>query len=219
MIVSLELRMSLTCEACDSGVPVNGPVPLVKCARCMEVTPLTGEHGWDRLLPKSVFVNAVRSGKPGETTRAETSVAKLSLTQRFPGCPGCGEAHEPRRTKLALMKGRALACKCGVGLEVQPVPAAFSAVHPFARGFIDAEVFDEASGVAAPASGGPVVMQCMKCQAALPVDGTKRLVECSYCTARNYLPDDLWLTLHPAPKKESWFILFDGGELLDSLSR
>ena len=60
-------------------------------------------------------------------------------------------------------------------------------------------------------------MQCMKCHATLPVDGTKRLVECSYCTARNYLPDDLWLALHPAAKRESWFMLLDGADLLDSL--
>lgn len=216
MIVSLEVRLSFACEHCDSGVPVNGPVPLVKCARCMEVTQLTGEYGWDRLMPKSLFVNAVTQSKPDETTRVEANQAKVTITPRFPKCPGCGEPHEPRRTKLAISKGRALTCKCGVSLELQPVPAAFLSVHPYVRGFVDAETFEE-TAAPAPGSSGPVVMQCMKCQATLPVDGTKRLAECSYCTARNYLPDDLWLALHPAPKRESWFMLLDGADLLDSL--
>lgn len=217
MIVSLEVRLSFSCEHCDLGVPVNGPVPMVKCARCMELTQLSGEFGWDRLLPKSLFVNAVTHGKPGETTRVDANQAKVTITHRFPPCPGCGEAHEPRRTKLALTKGRALTCKCGVTLELQSVPAALLEVHPYLRGFVDAELFEEPAAAAPTPSSGPVVMQCMKCQAALPVDGTKRLVECSYCTARNYLPDDLWLALHPAPKRESWFMLLDGADLLDSL--
>lgn len=216
MIVSLEVRLSFSCEHCDSGVPVNGPVPMVKCARCMEVTQLSGEYGWGRLMPKSLFVNAVTHGKPGETMRVEANQARVSVTPRFPPCPGCGEPHEARRTKLALMKGRALTCKCGVTLELQPVPAALLEVHPYLRGFVDAELFEE-TAVAPAASGAPVVMQCMKCQATLPVDGTKRLVECAYCTARNYLPDDLWLALHPAPKRESWFMLLNGADLLDSL--
>ncbi|MBL8918533.1 MAG: hypothetical protein JNJ54_06700 [Myxococcaceae bacterium] len=218
MILSLEVRLSLSCEGCDSGVPVNGPVPQVKCARCMEVTQLSGEHGWNKLLPGSLFVSAARSLKPGETLRPENKRVNLSATLRFPPCPTCGEAHDTRRAKLALVKGTPLTCKCGGQSVLQPVPSAFQACHPSVRGFVDAEVY-EAADTGAAVSGGPVVMQCMKCQATLPVDGTKRLVECSYCTARNYLPDDLWLALHPAPKRESWFVLFDGGEVLDGLQR
>lgn len=217
MIVSIEVRLSLSCEGCDSGVPVNGPVPLVKCARCMEVTQLTGEHGWERLLPKTLFANVARSSTPGETLRPEGKRINLTATARFPACPKCGEPHDARRAKLAIVKGTPLTCKCGGTTELARVPATFLAIHPSVRGFVDAEVYEEGSVSSAPASGGPVVMQCMKCQATLPVDGTKRLVECSYCTARNYLPDDLWLALHPAPKRESWFILFDGGEVIDAM--
>jgi hypothetical protein len=218
MLCSLEVRLSFPCEACDAGLPINGPVPMTKCLRCLEVTTLTGERAWTQLLGTTVFLHAVRHSKPGETTRSEGPRLNLATTLRFPRCPACGKEHEARRAKVALLKNQPLTCSCGTHLPVQAVPAPFASALPFVKGLVDAELFDE-SATHAPGSSGPVVMACMKCQASLPVDGTRRLVECGYCSARNYLPDDLWLALHPAAKRESWFILFDADALLDSAGR
>lgn len=55
----------------------------------------------------------------------------------------------------------------------------------------------------------PTVMACMSCGGSLPVDGSARLVTCQYCDANNYLPDGLWLALHPAAKRETWYVVFD----------
>lgn len=218
MLGSLEVRLSFPCEACDSGIPVNGPVPLVKCARCLEVTRLEGARGWDKLLEKRVFVAAARNGRPGETTRSESKHLNLTTTVRFPPCAACGKQHDHRRMKLAMMKRQPVTCGCGVELVLQHVPAAFAATHPWVKGFVDADIFDESGAPhAAAVTGAPVVTACMKCQASLPIDGTRRLVECSYCSARNYLPDDLWLALHPALKRESWFVIFDTDDVLSSI--
>jgi len=55
----------------------------------------------------------------------------------------------------------------------------------------------------------PVAYSCPQCAGSLMIDGTDRLVKCSYCETRVYLPDDLWLRLHPAKKKSRWFIGFE----------
>ena len=116
------------------------------------------------------------------------------------------------------MKGKPIACSCGKALEFQPVPAHFAAAFPYVKGLVDADVFDEQPGPPA-GKGAPVVIACMSCRGSLPVDGKHRLIACSYCQASNYLPDDLWLSLHPVPKREAWFIVFDEDEVLTSIGR
>ncbi len=46
-------------------------------------------------------------------------------------------------------------------------------------------------------SSRPVAFQCPNCADNLTIDGTKRMVDCSFCDTQVYLPDDLWHTLHP----------------------
>ncbi len=55
----------------------------------------------------------------------------------------------------------------------------------------------------------PVAFSCPQCAGSLMIDGNERLIQCEYCETRVYLPDDLWLQLHPAKKKTRWFIGFE----------
>jgi hypothetical protein len=218
MLGSIEVRLSITCDACDSGIPINGPVPIVKCVRCMELTRLEGRVGWVALLAPSL-TRAVRADRPADEERRETAQLRMTSRTTWPPCGACGQPFEARRVKLAMLKKAPITCACGASLALQPVPAHFAAVFPYVRGFVDADVFDETPGPAAASQAAPVVMACMSCAAPLPVDGAHRLVECEHCKAKNYLPDDLWLSLHPAPKREAWFVVYDEDELLTSLGR
>ena len=218
MIGAIEVRLSVTCQACDTSLPVNGPVPMLKCSRCLEVMRLEGRFSWPQLLLQT-FQWSVRSEREPET-RTETTKLRLAARLVWPNCPKCGKPHEPRPAKLALLKGKPIKCSCGDEQLLQPVPAHFAAAFPWVKGFVDADVFDETPGPpAAEGKGAPVVMACMSCRASLPVDGNHRLVECTYCKTSNYLPDDLWLSLHPVAKREAWFIVFDEDEVLTSIGR
>lgn len=70
---------------------------------------------------------------------------------------------------------------------------------------------------AAPGLDGPVshsisslttiVIACLSCGAPLRVGSeTPRNAACGYCGTMQYLPDPLWLLLHPAKKRVWWFI-------------
>jgi hypothetical protein len=219
MLGAIEVRLSVVCEACDQALPINGPVPQVKCTRCMEVTRLDGDrYGWPRLL-RAAFAHAVRTARDASEQRVDKPEMRVVSRPRWPACSGCGQDHEARRVKLALMKDQPVRCGCGVEHALQPVPAAFQAVFPYVRGVFDADVPNDTPGPAAPAKTAPVVMACMACAAALPIDGAHRLVACAYCNASNYLPDDLWLALHPAIKREAWFVVFDEDDVLTALGR
>jgi hypothetical protein len=51
-----------------------------------------------------------------------------------------------------------------------------------------------------------LVTSCMSCGGGLKVDGSSRVVECSFCHDSNFLGDALWLRLHPALKRR-WLTL------------
>jgi hypothetical protein len=71
---------------------------------------------------------------------------------------------------------------------------------------------------AAPMTGvEPVVIHCYGCGGKLSCDGSTRQVVCNYCQAENFLPDQLWLRLHPASVRSPWFILLDLGSAVAML--
>ena len=47
---------------------------------------------------------------------------------------------------------------------------------------------------------------CLSCGGALKVDGGSRTPKCDHCGNSNYLPDALWLRLHPAPTVHAFFV-------------
>jgi len=64
----------------------------------------------------------------------------------------------------------------------------------------------EPGGAKGELTGQLVVFSCPKCGGALDVDGSDRILECRYCGSKVYLPDDLWLRLHPAKTVQRWFL-------------
>ncbi|HEY3447391.1 MAG TPA: hypothetical protein VGK67_13550 [Myxococcales bacterium] len=223
-LACVNILLSLKCDACDNAVPVNGPVPQVKCAKCGEVLGLTqGRLRWDQILnfhnPSITVFQFAASGKVGVEERGAWLPAKLTAIAGWPKCEKCGARHTAEAAAAGAASGAGLACgKCGKVVEVAPAPEFFRKIFPFVSHVAGAEVIPETAlkagaggAVQAPSAGGasPVVMACMSCRASLPVDGSSRLVECAYCRSRNYLPDDLWFALHPATRREFWSALFD----------
>jgi hypothetical protein len=83
----------------------------------------------------------------------------------------------------------------------RPADALVTRVFPDAR-----HVHNEASGGDPGAPVEALVCACLSCGAGLKVDGTSRVVACKYCNDTSFLPDALWLRLHPALKRR-WFVI------------
>ncbi len=95
--------------------------------------------------------------------------------------------------------------KCGRRMPVKHPPAWLKKILPRIILILNAEESESCGGWGEPA-GKPVVFSCPNCGANLELDGTKRIAECRYCGTGVYLPDDLWLRLHPARTVRSWFV-------------
>lgn len=205
--IAIELRGE--CPHCGNPVMVNALTERVHCPSCLT----------DRLYPYSEWADLLENvwslrpasdiGHGGNTTilganwhlmyarfdpycyacKHDFDMALLIASPSPYACPGCGE---PWHHRPAPPEAR----------EAMPGLVHIVAEHPGQIPGLEADV-------PAPNSGKPILFACMGCGGALEVDGTERVITCKYCDASNYLPDDLWLRMHPVDTVRRWFIWLD----------
>lgn len=211
----VELRVAVKCDGCDHSIPLNGPVSKVKCPKCQEILKLKGRLRWAEVLnyqnPTVDVFTATRGHQSGEGDYGAWAPVKLNTRRVWPSCPGCEREYTQEETEAAVGASGPLTCpECAGTLSFDPSPPTLNKPFPSTRWVIGADADSAKGGGPGGATGGkPVVMACMSCGGALRVDGSSRLVACEYCEVTNYLPDDLWLALHPAPKRERWYVVFE----------
>lgn len=212
---SVSIKLGRNCSDCDRLIPINGPLSRVKCPGCQS-THAVNVKLWRDLLnygnPAIDVFAATKEHRPGRGDSGAFSSIKLNTLRQWPVCSACGrEATEAEVTgalPAQLHSTGSLTCAaCKAQWPLHPVPPVLSRAFSAPRFVVGGEV-DGDGGADAPRGSRPVVMACMACGSTLRVDGTSRLVGCTFCESDNYLPDDLWLALHPAPKRTAWWILF-----------
>ncbi len=186
------LTIELTCPYCSQPVFVNGPLKKAHCQSCQRDTAVSGPV-WA----------AIRDAGFGATSFL--SPLRLVLEKRGgrPSCAACGEL-------LAtddLPKGKRTTVHCPSCRKEHssfPVPG-WLAWSKNAELVLCAEE----EGVRSPGEKDikPVAVSCIKCGAPLDVTlETPRNATCKYCTTVQFLPDPLWLSLHPVKIKQPWYI-------------
>ena len=96
---------------------------------------------------------------------------------------------------------------CGKETAAFPAPEWLKGAVPQAAVLINASLQNKPVG---PDSGEvkPVLFSCLQCGSPLKVDGSSRILTCEACDTDCYLPDPLWLRLHPALVMAKWMIGF-----------
>lgn len=193
------------CSECGNDYPVNGLVRSVRCTRCGSRQPLSNAF-WRgsvlddvrNALPPGEWGGGVALGGPTlefwgippMCRKCYTLIPEDSLTDAW---------HRSESGEIAAIE--CVACQEPHAARRPPDWA----VEIFEKlTFVFGEVTGE-GGVEAPR---PVVFKCPSCLAPLQIDGKKRVVRCRYCEADVYLPDDLWLHLHPASMRARWWMIF-----------
>jgi hypothetical protein len=127
----------------------------------------------------------------------------LEKTRKTPVCNKCDA---PLNTD-DIPKGsrKHLKCdSCGALNSTFPVPGWFKWSKNAEQIFCAEE-----EGVRSPGDEDikPVAVSCIKCGAPLEITvETPRNASCKYCNTVQYLPDPLWLSLHPVKIKQSWYV-------------
>ncbi len=208
--MSLEpMRFSILveCRKCGSSIPINGLTPSLLCANCSQVMRVAEPH-WLRLIGD--FIRDDLRARKGGCSNSEVLApwGKFSVEHGHsdPICPHCDQ---PLPAAAWQPLNEPLFCPhCGKQIPLRRPPEWFAAVQPGARWLLG-ETFEVAAEKETEQE--PVSIHCINCGASLAIDGSARTVVCKYCNSDNYLPDQLWLRLHPASIRKPWSILFDLG--------
>lgn len=201
------IEMSIKCSRCDSPIHVNGPTRSLLCGSCQSDIEIP-EDFWKGILEDvcSEVRNQFEEGEGSNSTIFGTFNTSLMYGRLLPYCLKCKKDFE-------LQEEYDSACtytcpECGSTSPVAPAPEWLRKMIPSARLIVNAAPESSDDGEEEPAVSGPIAFFCPQCGGSLMIDGSERLIPCDYCNTSVYLPDDLWLRLHPARTKNRWFIGF-----------
>jgi DNA-directed RNA polymerase subunit RPC12/RpoP len=201
------IEMSIRCPGCDSPIHVNGPVSSLLCSSCQSDIEVPNDF-WEGILEDvcSEVRNELEEGEGSNSTIFGTFNTTLMYGRLKPYCLKCKKDFELQEHYDSPYT---YSCPdCGTASSVAPAPDWLRQVIPSAALLVNAspELPDDKEE---PSVSGPVAFFCPQCGGSLMIGGKERLVPCDYCNTSVYLPDDLWLRLHPARVKNRWFIGFD----------
>ena len=206
MYAVIECRIE--CPKCGGPLPLNGPLSKAHCDRCQNDTDVPDQFWADTLGSIRQELDELREGEGRNSTILGLFHVTLTSGKLKPRCSKCkkdlavpGEGTSPST----------VACpECARVYPVSPAPERIRKLLP-SLGVIVGAAPDAPPGVPGPdaqAGSRPVIFYCPQCNAPLKVDGRDRLVGCKSCGVDVYLPDGLWLRLHPVTTVERWFAGF-----------
>ncbi len=230
---SAALECKTSCPKCGGTLFLNGPLLRVHCNSCQSEVDISQDI-WGSIISSVLEDFSEFAEGEGRNSTIFTAGFHLELLygRLMPRCPKCKtDFPEP------FVAPEAKCPKCDYSATVAPAPDWFlkesikqikeladSASDDDEEGkekwpmvshdigsiiVVDAELPGEETEADVVLSE-PIVFTCPKCGGALDIDGKERVITCKYCNSRVYLPDDLWLRIHPAKTVKRWFAVFVG---------
>jgi DNA-directed RNA polymerase subunit RPC12/RpoP len=202
---SFRVELSIACPRCDHPVPVDGPVFSAHCIHCQHDLDITEEYWTDHLREACKDMQNTPLGQGSGSMMFGTNTGNLTLGRLDPYCDNC-------KTNFInpweLKPGTVYTCgKCGSKWPVDAPPPWLSNAVPGVILLINA-LLETDKNESNPLSGSRAVsVSCPSCSGNLSVDGSSRLVRCTYCDTQVYLPDELWVRLHGVKRKRRWFVV------------
>lgn len=207
MSIAYTIRISLDCPHCRGGVPVNGFTNEVLCSNCLKSVELPQEW-WETHLDSETIDEALEH-EPGYGNSSQSlggMSEKIDTGNRAPRCQDC-KAEFPDALYQGAVAAGGFACPgCNRRVRVRKATPLALSLIPEA----DLLIHEDATGDQLSTDGvhaaEPVMFACLSCGGGLSVDGSSRTPKCDHCGNANYLPDALWLRLHPAATSHAFFV-------------
>ena len=200
------IELTIRCPHCEAPVHLEGPRREVFCGKCMSSTKFPPDVWSDTLKDAISGSRKLKTGQGTQSTIFGHFNMSLLYGNLVPYCPACKKDFD----STADRSGETLKCSdCDGTIPYRDAPQWLRELIPVVKLIAGAPgEQDGESGSMEKTGKAAIALTCPKCSAALFIDGSNRLVPCGYCGTGVYLPDDLWLRLHPAKKKSRWFIGF-----------
>ncbi|MBN2893740.1 MAG: hypothetical protein JXL97_17860 [Bacteroidales bacterium] len=202
------IKAKSTCPDCSNPIFINGPIEKVNCSSCLKEVKI----GRDTII--DYFISGYEDLKT--SPMREASITYIGHPSSYiygnnpPKCPKCEEKipTENLFENESEQQWNIECEKCGNLISVCKTPEWIRKKVPTARIVINAEFESQNKKSNDQVELKGIVFSCPKCSAGLEVDGTKRVIDCKYCSSSVYIPDELWFRLHPVEKVKEWYIGF-----------
>ena len=209
--IALELRGD--CPNCGGPVIVNALNEQIHCRGCLQdfEYPYTE---WADLLESAFELGPDAEPGRGGKLSILGEGWRLQYSRFDPYCFACKHDFDMRLVQASIDP---YPCpSCGERWHHRPLPPEAHRALPGVRWLVGespAQIPGRTPDDSVTVEAKPILFSCMGCGGALTVDGTNRVVNCSFCDASNYLPDDLWLRMHPVETVQRWFLWCDEAAL------
>ncbi|HAX50234.1 MAG TPA: hypothetical protein DCX92_14725, partial [Bacteroidetes bacterium] len=189
----------------------------ILCPSCYKFNEFDGEE-WKNLLEDAMQEAPkmqIGEGQPSTIMRGQYTY-QLMYGRQEPRCAKCKTNIDVSKIEEYSAKGKVTCSKCSTEIFVRKsdelIAENFSNVK-YLLGEDDDQLRKNPEPGKLPTSAKPVLFTCPSCAGNLEIDGTDRMVSCKFCDSQIYLPDDLWLRLHPVKEVSRWYMLVDENAL------
>lgn len=200
-------RISLECPHCRNGVPVNAFTHEVLCNNCLRSIELD-QDWWAKMLDPETIDEAMdfEPGNGNSSQHLGGMSESVDSGNRPPRCQDC-KAEFPQALILSSEEKGSFDCPgCKKAIRVRKAMDWVKKIIPNAHLLVHEDPDGKGLGDDGHVAAEPVLFGCLSCGAGLPVDGSTRMPKCTHCGNSNYLPDPLWLRLHPAVVSHAFFV-------------
>jgi phage FluMu protein Com len=196
--------VKVDCPHCSNPVMLNGPILTTTCTYCLsELTIPKKFWGYILRVKDSVTYSRLCGFRNVEIKSYLTSVR----------CSHCNSVIEVADIPAGSFKP--IKCsECHTLNTTFPAPKWMERIKKFSRHAdqIFCGVSEGEKTSPKNTAMKPVIFSCLQCGGSLKITPeTPRVMSCTYCGASQYLPDELWRSLHPVKKKREWFVRWREG--------
>jgi Zn finger protein HypA/HybF involved in hydrogenase expression len=201
-MIAIQIKLAFDCEECKHPIPLGGLVERPRCDHCQS----PAKADWEKMLNfGNPSISVVQWARESEEQTEKGAFGSIHFdAARAPITCACGGALEP----AALAAGQAFCPSCGKQIHVRPTPPHVATHYPEIECVVGETQIAEDGAVAQDTK--PIMFACMNCGAPLRIDGSQRIVDCGSCDVPNFIPDALWLRLHPAKKRSPFWLVIRG---------
>lgn len=200
------------CPECGASIPVRGLAAPLDCKACNTRTAPTQDF-WSGIFFR-LFTAFPGTGQVALRLGGALT-GELPIYARYreepPSCARCRAPLVVPPAASAQPHATFPCAACGAPAQVFWAPDWARQEFPDLRLVIEPVPLDAAAPAPnAPNAPRPVAFGCQECGGKLKLTpDMPRLLECRFCRAMLYLPQELWNAVHPAEKRSAFWIVVE----------
>jgi hypothetical protein len=212
-MIGICIELKTECKHCGNPLMINALVENILCPACHKTNSFSVE-AWHGLLDDGL--EGIEAFKPGEGQPSSIFSGEYKYNMLFgrqePRCRNCKQDIDVSKIEEYAQSGTVKCVKCSTNISVRKAPENVQKEIAGIKYLIgeDSDLISTHTGdKKLPNDTKPILFTCPSCAGNLEIDGSSRIINCKFCDSQIYLPDDLWLRMHPAEEVQRWYMMYD----------